>query len=104
MTSQTYEWREWTSLFRRSQVTIDFENETVEFRDAIRSKSFFNLLPIRVVSFKFSELTEIRAYTESGYRCVLVESATAKGIFMNSEVPNFDGFEETMLSIRQPDE
>lgn len=100
MTQHIFEWREWMSLFRQSRVIIDHQDRTIRFIDAIRTKSFFNVLPIRDVSFHFSEVEEVRAYSESGHRCLLVETATAKGIFLDSDVPRFDEFSEQFLSIR----
>lgn len=103
MSQYTFEWRELMSLFRQSRITIDHEKQTVHFKDAIRTKSFFNVLPIRDVTFTFSEIDQVKAYSESGHRCLLVETASAKGIFLDSDVPRFDEFAEQFQSIRQPE-
>ena len=61
------------------------------------------MLPIRDVTFSFGEIQQVKAYSESGHRCLLVETASAKGIFLDSDVPRFDEFTEQFQSVHQSD-
>lgn len=101
MAVYTYEWREWMSLFRLSRITIDFDNQTVDFQDAIRTKSFWNLLPLRHAKYSFSDFTEISTYARDGYNCVEVQTADAKSVFLNADVPRFDEFADHFLAIAE---
>jgi len=92
------------SLFRQSRITVDHDTQTVRFEDAIRTKSFFNLLPIRDVSFGFAEFEQVKEYSDSGHQCLLLETATAKGIFLDSDVPRFEELAEQFRAIHPPTE
>ena len=87
------------SLFRLSRVTIDSDQRMLEFKDAIRSKSFWNVLPMRLYQCQFSDLTNVKTYAESGYRCLLVETADAKSVFLDTDVSDFEEFADHFLDI-----
>ena len=101
MPARSFEWRDFMSLYRGSRITIDHEARTIDFVNAIRTKSFFNILPIRSVTFSFAEIESVRTYAESGYRCVAIETATAKGVFLDADVPQFDDFADQMRMVAE---
>lgn len=77
------------NLFRMSRIVIDDEQQSIVFENCLRPKSFWNLFPIPSVTCTVPEITNVKTYTTNGERCLLVETATANAVFLESEVPDF---------------
>jgi hypothetical protein len=94
-----YTWRNAINLFRPSRVLIDDERREFLFERCLRTKGFWNLLPLRTVSCRFEELCNLETYSQAGYRCVSLATPAASGVFLDSDVPRFDEFVSRLRAI-----
>lgn len=90
MAEHEYRWRDFMNFFRASRILIDDEAKSLKFDNCLRSKSFWNFFPLSHVACTGSDITAVKTFTQEGHRCLQVETATAKAIFLSSDVPNFD--------------
>lgn len=94
-----YVWKSFSGLFQPSRVSINFTDRLIEFHNAIRPNSFFNLFFQKFVRCPFSDVTEVDAYTQNEIRCLEVKTKYGNCVYLGDSIPRFDDFVADFYSV-----
>jgi hypothetical protein len=89
-------------FFKKFRVIIDVQRDRVVFENCVRPRVFFNLLPLKHVECRCSEIFKVLTHSHENLRMVTLTIAAGEVGFNDGQISDFDQFVSLVRSLENP--
>lgn len=89
-------------VFKKFRISIDEKNDLVVFENCVRPRSFFNLIPLKRVECRCSEIYKVATHSVDKTRCVKLAIAAGDVALNEEELSDFDEFVALFRELENP--